>query len=169
MAARTVDPKLAALIGFGFLPLVWIALERRWPSIRGQRVLRRGVGPDAVCYVVEAHVARLLARWGTYLVLLPVMALYGMNAERFYSGFGPVSRIPFWWQVPVVFVLADFLSHWQHRRFHRRAIWPIHAVHHASRELACGFHPWTLLGFWRQLACPFAAAWHELAARARSR
>ncbi|HXJ35303.1 MAG TPA: sterol desaturase family protein [Candidatus Eisenbacteria bacterium] len=165
-----MDPKVAALIGFGVVPLVCITLETLWPSIPRPSLVRRGTGSDALWYVVEAFVARGVAPWAIYYALLPVMLLYGMTAERFYGGFGLGAAIPFWWQVPIVFVLADFLSYWQHRLFHRRALWPIHAVHHSSTQLdwlssgrfhplneigaqliyvppilACGFHPYTFL------------------------
>jgi sterol desaturase/sphingolipid hydroxylase (fatty acid hydroxylase superfamily) len=158
------------VIGFALLPLTCTALELRWPSVPRSARIRRGTLPDAVWYVAEAWVARALAPWATYFALLPVMALYAMSPQQFYSGFGPVAAIPFWWQVPIVFVGADFLSYWQHRLFHQRALWPIHAVHHSSTELdwlssgrfhplneigaqlvyvapllACGFHPFTFL------------------------
>ncbi|MFI5314571.1 MAG: sterol desaturase family protein [Myxococcota bacterium] len=165
-----MTPELAALIGFVLLPIACVALERLWPSVRGRPWIRAGAASDAVWYVVEAYVARLLAPWATYFALVPVMAAYRMTAGEFYSGFGRAGAIPFWWQVPIVFVLADFLSYWQHRLFHTRALWPIHAVHHSSTEvdwlssgrfhplneigaqlvyvapvLACGFHPYTFL------------------------
>jgi sterol desaturase/sphingolipid hydroxylase (fatty acid hydroxylase superfamily) len=92
-----------------------------------------------------------------------------------------------WWQLPIVFVLADFLSYWQHRFFHRAALWPIHAAHHSSREvdwlssgrfhplneigaqllyvaplLALGFHPFTFL-----VLVPYTA-WYVVELRAAS-
>jgi sterol desaturase/sphingolipid hydroxylase (fatty acid hydroxylase superfamily) len=165
-----VDFKLALLIGFLLLPMACIALERMWPSIRSQRALRRGVTSDVIWYVFEAYVARAIAPWAIYYALVPLVILYGMTTEEFFRGFGPAGAIPFWWQVPIVFVLADLLSYWQHRFFHLSAIWPVHAVHHSSTEvdwlssgrfhplneigaqliyvtpiLALGFHPYTFL------------------------
>jgi hypothetical protein len=85
-----------------------------------------------------------------YFALLPWMLVLGMGAPAFYAGFGPAARIPFGWQVAIVFVLADFLSYWQHRWFHSRALWPIHAVHHSSRRLdwlsSGRFHPLNEIG-----------------------
>jgi sterol desaturase/sphingolipid hydroxylase (fatty acid hydroxylase superfamily) len=145
-----MDPLIAALIGFAVLPLGCMAIEKLWPSIPTQELFRRGAASDYVWYVFEAYVARLVAPWGTFLVLLPVMSLYGMTAEQFYQGFGPVAKIPFWWQVALVFVGADFLSYWQHRLFHRRPLWPIHAVHHSSTQLdwlsSGRFHPLNEIG-----------------------
>jgi sterol desaturase/sphingolipid hydroxylase (fatty acid hydroxylase superfamily) len=145
-----VTPGLAALIGFVLVPLACIAIERLWPSIPSQRLLRPGLLSDTVWYVVEAYVARAVAPLFIAWALAPAVTLSGMTSEEFYSGFGPAGALPFWWQVPIVFVLADFLSYWQHRIFHKPAIWPIHAVHHSSRELdwlsSGRFHPLNEIG-----------------------
>lgn len=161
---------VGAFIGFVALPAALVVAERLWPSVVGQPLLRPGAASDAVWYFVESYVARAIAPWATYFALVPLIRLSGMSASEFYSGFGPVSAIPFWWQVPIVFVLADFLSYWQHRLFHRQPLWPLHAVHHSSTQLdwlssgrfhplneigaqlvyvapliACGFNPFTFL------------------------
>ena len=145
-----MGPTLAALIGFALVPLACIAIERCWPSIVSQRTLRPGVFSDVVWYFVEAYVARAVAPLFIAYALAPVGILLGMTSQEFYSGFGPVGAIPFWWQVPIVFVLADLLSYWQHRIFHKPLIWPIHAVHHSSQELdwlsSGRFHPLNEIG-----------------------
>jgi sterol desaturase/sphingolipid hydroxylase (fatty acid hydroxylase superfamily) len=145
-----MTPKLAAVIGFLLVPLACIAIERLRPSIRAQRTFRPGALSDVVWYVVEAYVARAIAPVLIACALAPTVAISGMGIEKFYSGFGPAGDIPFWWQVPIVFVLADFLSYWQHRIFHKPAIWQIHAVHHSSRELdwlsSGRFHPLNEIG-----------------------
>ncbi len=33
------------------------------------------------------------------------------------------------------FLLVDYLYYWNHRLFHRRSYWPIHRLHHSSRQL----------------------------------
>lgn len=68
----------------------------------------------------------------------------------FFSGFGLVAQLPFWWQVPVVFVLADFLLYWQHRLFHTQRAWPFHAVHYSSRDLDwLSENSGTFLNYWK--------------------
>ncbi len=42
---------------------------------------------------------------------------------------------PLWLAVPATFVLGDFLAYWVHRALHRDAMWPLHAIHHAARDL----------------------------------
>ena len=145
-----MDVRIAALVGFVIVPAVCIALERLWPSVPTRTLARPGVPSDAVWYVFQSFVARRIAPWAVYFALIPWMLALGMKPPEFFQGFGPASRIPFWWQVPIVFVLADFLSYWQHRFFHTRRLWPVHAVHHSSRRLdwlsSGRFHPLNEIG-----------------------
>jgi sterol desaturase/sphingolipid hydroxylase (fatty acid hydroxylase superfamily) len=142
--------ELAAFIGFVGLPLACIALERAWPSRHPHPVLRRGAASDALWYVVQAYVANGLAPWAVYFALVPLLLVLGTSTAVLPGGFGPVSAIPFWWQVPIVLVLADFLSYWQHRLFHGRWLWRVHAVHHSSSQLdwlsSGRFHPLNEVG-----------------------
>ncbi|HVN86416.1 MAG TPA: sterol desaturase family protein [Candidatus Binatia bacterium] len=145
-----MDVRIAALIGFVVVPAVCVVLERRWPAIPARTLVRPGLLSDAVWYIVQSWVARNVAPWAVYFALVPVMVALGKNAPEFFGGFGPAARIPFRFQVPIVFVLADFLSYWQHRLFHTRSLWPVHAVHHSSRQLdwlsSGRFHPLNEIG-----------------------
>jgi sterol desaturase/sphingolipid hydroxylase (fatty acid hydroxylase superfamily) len=127
-----------------------VLLETLWPSVPRRAVIRRGTGSDALWYVVGSNFGRAITPYVLHFTLVPVMLAYGMTAEQFYRGFGPVAALPFWVQVVLVFVLADFLSYWQHRLFHRPALWSIHAVHHSSTELdwlsSGRFHPLNEIG-----------------------
>jgi len=157
-----MDVRTAAFIGFVVVPATCVALERCWPSLPARTFARPGVRADAVFYFFQSFVARRVAPWAVYLALAPLMLALGMGAPEFYRGFGPVGRIPFWWQVPVVFVLADFLSYWQHRLFHTRPLWPVHAVHHSSRQLdwlsSGRFHPLNEIGVQLVIAVPILAS-----------
>jgi sterol desaturase/sphingolipid hydroxylase (fatty acid hydroxylase superfamily) len=162
-----MDVRTAALIGFVVVPAACVALERRWPSMPARTFARPGVPSDAIFYVFQSFVARRVAPWAVYFALVPLMLALGKEAPDFFRGFGPAARIPFWWQVPIVFVLADFLSYWQHRLFHTRALWRVHAVHHSSRQLdwlsSGRFHPLNEVGVQLVvvapvLACGFHAA-----------
>jgi sterol desaturase/sphingolipid hydroxylase (fatty acid hydroxylase superfamily) len=162
-----MDVRTAAFVGFVIVPAACILLERLWPSIPARTLARPGLRSDAVWYFFQSFVARNVAPWATYFALVPLMILLGMTAPEFFRGFGPANRIPFWWQVPIVLVLADFLSYWQHRLFHTRLLWPTHAVHHSSRQLdwlsSGRFHPLNEIGVQLitvgpVLACGFDAA-----------
>lgn len=145
-----MDVRTAAFIGFIAVPAACIWLERTWPSIPARTLARPGVRSDAAWYVVQAFVAGGVAPWAVYIALVPLMLALGMGAPDFFRGFGPAARTPFWLQVPIVFVLADFLSYWQHRLFHTRHLWAVHAVHHSSRQLdwlsSGRFHPLNEIG-----------------------
>lgn len=51
------------------------------------------------------------------------------------NGRGPISQLPFWAQVAVYMLGQDFLLYWTHRTFHKRVLWPFHAVHHSSLDV----------------------------------
>ena len=161
---------IALLLAYVVFPLLFVLMEKFWFSLPDRKILRSGFGSDVIWYGFQSFVSQRLAPLVVYFVLGPVIFVYGMTTEEFFSGFGPVAQLPFWWQVPLVFVLADFLLYWQHRLFHTRRAWPFHAVHHSSNDLdwlsatrmhpvneigaqifsaapllACGFQPLTLI------------------------
>ncbi|TWT14907.1 sterol desaturase family protein [Reyranella sp. CPCC 100927] len=45
------------------------------------------------------------------------------------------AMMPFWLQVPAVFLAATFAAYWGHRFMHTRLMWPLHAIHHAATDL----------------------------------
>ena len=138
------------LFGFVILPALCIGLEKLWPQQRHYRTLRAGLGGDVLWYLAQSLVSRLLAPWVVFAAVLPVFLLAGLPLENYWAGFGPLGALPFAAQLALVFVLGDFLSYWQHRLFHTRRAWPVHAVHHSSRELdwlsSTRFHPLNEVG-----------------------
>ena len=50
-------------------------------------------------------------------------------------GVGPLSELPFWWQVAIYVIGSDFLLYWAHRMFHDMHLWPFHAVHHSAEDV----------------------------------
>ena len=140
----------AAVFGFVLLPLFCVVIERLWPSVPGKAVVRRGFVSDVLWYFLQTFVSRAVAPWAVYLVLLPILTAVGARPESYYSGFGPAQQIGLPLQAAIVFVAADFLSYWQHRLFHSRLAWPVHAVHHSSSELdwlsSTRFHPLNEIG-----------------------
>jgi sterol desaturase/sphingolipid hydroxylase (fatty acid hydroxylase superfamily) len=69
--------------------------------------------------------------------------------EFFKNGGGPLRALPFWTQVIVQLVVADFLLYWIHRLFHGNTMWRYHAIHHSSEEIdwttSYRFHPINLV------------------------
>jgi sterol desaturase/sphingolipid hydroxylase (fatty acid hydroxylase superfamily) len=138
------------LVGLILLPALLIGLERLWPQLPHYKTIRKAWAADAVWYLAQSFVARVAAPWVVFLAVLPVFILGDLPLSNYWNGFGPLSQLPFWLQMVLVFLLADFLSYWQHRMFHLAPFWPTHAVHHSSENLdwlsATRFHPFNEIG-----------------------
>lgn len=141
-----INPLYGLIFGFVFLPLTCILLERIWPSVRNQPVLREGFSGDVIWYFVQVFVQRVIAPWVVVLgLIVPFYLVTGLPLENYWDGFGPLSELHLLWQALIVYVAYDFGSYWQHRWFHTGKLWHIHAVHHSSEKLdwlsATRFHP----------------------------
>jgi sterol desaturase/sphingolipid hydroxylase (fatty acid hydroxylase superfamily) len=53
-----------------------------------------------------------------------------------------LSRIPYYWSLPIYFLGIDLVGYWIHRLQHTRFFWPFHSVHHSQQTL-------TFLTFYR--------------------
>lgn len=141
---------IALIFGFILLPLLCIGLERLWPQLGHYKTLRHELGADALWYFVQTLVSRVIAPWIVFFTLLPIFYWLGHPLTNYWTGFGLLSQLPFWGQLAIVFVLGDFLSYWQHRLFHLKPFWPVHAVHHSSENLdwlsSTRFHPLNEIG-----------------------
>lgn len=122
-------------IAFAVLMLFYAALAWAWPSVPGQKLLRRGFWTDCVYWLWTPIVTRTITPIAIFIAALPVIALFGLDATTLKNGHGLLSHQPLWLQGLEVFVIGDFLGYWQHRLFHARHLWPFHAVHHSSTEL----------------------------------
>lgn len=132
---------IAAVIAFTLLALGFIAIERLWPAVRGQRLLRDGWKTDAVYWLFTPIVSKNLARLGIGVMLGALLLISGakVNRENIEAAIAGrdtwFSTWPIWVQALSVLVLSDFTAYWMHRAFHRGWLWRVHAVHHSSREL----------------------------------
>ena len=128
---------LPVTIGLCLVGLLCFSLERLFPARHGARLLRSGWGTDLTYAFFTPLVVRVLRRFAIGLALIPVALIvgHGLHLERLVGGFGPLSRQPWWLQGLEMVLIADFLGYWEHRLFHRRALWRIHAVHHSSEQL----------------------------------
>jgi sterol desaturase/sphingolipid hydroxylase (fatty acid hydroxylase superfamily) len=84
------------------------------------------------------------------LLVLAAAWLFGITtieglAAFLGGGHGPLAHLPPWAQAAIFLIASDFMLYWIHRAFHSRAMWPYHAVHHASEDLewisAARLHP----------------------------
>lgn len=127
---------IGILVAFLVLSLIFLALERIWPGIRGQRLLRKGFWVDIGWWFFTPLITKRVARLAIILAVILLAVLLGIQFEelknRTYTGFGPLGRQPLWLQTIEVFTLGDFIGYWMHRLFHRGRSWPFHPVHHTS-------------------------------------
>lgn len=126
-----------------------LALFPRLASSPGKYWWRNpGLATDAVYFLLHT----LLGRYFRLPVLLLVVFVLSRTMttneinDYFLNGRGPLSTLPFWWQVVVYLLLSDLLLYWIHRGFHRSSMmWPFHAIHHSAKEVdwttAVRFHP----------------------------
>jgi sterol desaturase/sphingolipid hydroxylase (fatty acid hydroxylase superfamily) len=128
--------KLAGLfIAFAVLAALFWIVQSLWPSVRGQKILRKGFFTDCVYWLWTPIVTRAITPITIAIALIPLAALYGTDLRSIVHGHGFLAAQPLWAQGLEIFVVGDFLGYWQHRMFHGRGLWPFHAIHHSSTEL----------------------------------
>ncbi len=124
---------LILFAAFGFV-------EWRWPSIQGQRRLRRGWITDVGYYLYATTIGKILVGFliGVSVLVtarllgiaISVDQLKGLTARDTF-----VTAQPLALQLLEFTVIADFIGYWTHRGFHEEPLWRVHAVHHSSTEL----------------------------------
>ena len=123
------------IVAFGVLTTFYWVIARVWPSVPGQKILRKGFWTDCVYWLWTPIVTRAVTPVAVAIALLPLVLIFGLHFDTLRQGHGILARQPLWLQGIEVFVIGDFLGYWQHRLFHRSRLWPFHAVHHSSAEL----------------------------------
>jgi sterol desaturase/sphingolipid hydroxylase (fatty acid hydroxylase superfamily) len=124
------------LLGVGFGLVEW-----RWPSIRGQRRLRKGVLTDLIYFAFSPTLGKLFTAVFVFFVLAVPAMLFSVPApaqelRHMAQPDTAISRQPVALQLIEFLILADFIGYWSHRAFHRVSrLWRIHAVHHSSTEV----------------------------------
>jgi sterol desaturase/sphingolipid hydroxylase (fatty acid hydroxylase superfamily) len=129
---------------FSLFELLFAKNDRRWWRRRGQLgdvgywfmnpIATQGLGKVAIIAAVIV------------LALVSGVPLRGEAIKAFAEQHRTfISKQPAWAQAIEVMILADFIGYWSHRLMHRGALWRVHAVHHATRELdwlaAARVHP----------------------------
>ncbi len=129
------------IIALGVLSLAFGVVERLWPSVRGQRRLRKGVFTDVAWWMFTPTIGKIFTGIVVAVSILSLAAIFGIGitvehlrglAERDTA----IGRQPLALQLVEFLLLADLLAYWQHRAFHTFSqLWRIHAVHHSSTEV----------------------------------
>jgi len=107
-----------------------------------------GLGTDITYSLVHGVVGPYFNRPAiifVYALLASTVMTQEEVLDFFAHGAGPLKALPFWGQVIVYVVVADFLFYWAHRMFHGRSLWKFHAIHHSATEVdwttEYRFHP----------------------------
>ncbi len=129
---------LAVFLALG---LIFGLLERRWPSVRGQRVFRRGYKTDVGRWLWTPLVNQTVA-FAAVVIAVVIMARFaGVPIDREHlrawaSRDTFLSVQPGWLQAIEALLWFDLVGYWSHRAFHEvEALWRYHAVHHSSTEV----------------------------------
>lgn len=116
------------------LALLFIALERLWPRVAPQRLLRPGWLSDAAYIVFNSKVLGMLLG---YVTVLWLPTLDSVFARAW------LARWPWWTQFAALLISADLAKWLIHNLLHRvPALWEFHKVHHSIVDM-----DW--LGDWR--------------------
>lgn len=131
-------PTLQGVIaGFFIIGAGMLVIERLWPAVRGQRLMRRGFLLDVAYWLFTPIVTRAISRAAVIIAVVILALSLGWKLERdaILAGHGPIGALPLWQQGLLMLVLLDFLGYWMHRLFHGRLLWRFHAIHHSSEDL----------------------------------
>jgi sterol desaturase/sphingolipid hydroxylase (fatty acid hydroxylase superfamily) len=117
------------------------------PCNPGQKWLRQGSLTDILYFFIVPTLSRFVL---IFYISIGVFILFHQESTEtiqtyLQNGFGPLSRMPVWWQAAAVFLIADVMLYWTHRCFHRKTLWRWHAIHHSTKEVdwlsTYRFHP----------------------------
>jgi len=107
--------------------LLMIALERRWPADRGQKLFRDGFFLDLFWYT---------AFEGAVLGVVIGALIARIDAQTGWSRLHLVSSWPIWAQLAFFWVTHDLYIYWFHRLQHNnRFLWRIHEAHHSGKDV----------------------------------
>lgn len=130
---------IVALVALAVFTLLFLVIERGFGQGRPQKIFRKQWLTDASWWIITPLLTKPIIK---VLLAAPVLILVGFNLTsieafqlRSYRGYGPLAAQPLWLQALEIYLIADFIAYWSHRLFHRRHLWPFHAVHHSTEEL----------------------------------
>lgn len=144
---------VAAMVGFYFLTsgnphqeemlaalsitliLIFLLMEKFAPFQKNWEPDKSDFGNDIAIFAIVFGLLDGALKWITPFAIVAVSSIYQ-----------PASTLPFWFEVPIAFLVIElmaWLSHWMHHRY--RPLWALHAMHHAPEKLYTlnnfRFHP----------------------------
>jgi sterol desaturase/sphingolipid hydroxylase (fatty acid hydroxylase superfamily) len=128
---------MTAVIQLFVLMGVFSVVENCWPSSDAHRWWRRPLLVDLCSWMIHPlsiglGIALASALTNALVARLRAQGLW-LEISTLRAGF---AGKPAWIQIVMAFLIADFLSYWIHRAYHRfPLLWAFHVVHHTSEEL----------------------------------
>jgi sterol desaturase/sphingolipid hydroxylase (fatty acid hydroxylase superfamily) len=124
----------------GISLVVW-GLELAFPWRRNQRVIRRDFWMDAFYMFFNFFLFSLIAYNALSNVAVKAfndfLGLFGIENTIAIR----IDTLPYWVQLLLLFVLADFIQWNTHRLLHRVPwLWEFHKVHHSVKEMGFAAH-----------------------------
>ena len=118
------------LLNLFVLALLFVPLERIWPRLREQPILRFGWSTDLMHFAMS----HLLVQVTVVLTMLPAAVFFRWAARPWLQDLVAAQPLPL--QFVEIVIVADLAEYVVHRAFHRvPLLWRFHAVHHSSRYL----------------------------------
>jgi sterol desaturase/sphingolipid hydroxylase (fatty acid hydroxylase superfamily) len=143
-----------SFISFICAGLIFTAFDK-WPNLKCVRQCcwwhNSSVRTD-IFYVILTPVFKIYLRFlPVALVFMPMLIF--MKPMQIYiylvNGYGPLGNLSPFVQCAFFVLITDFLSYWSHRIFHKKYLWPLHAIHHGPHDVdwttAYRFHPLNLV------------------------
>ncbi len=120
---------------FLFFSVVCTLLAFLFPGKRSQPILRRGLITDVIYFF-------LLPIWYgpvdsvLRLGLVAIVYSTATTSHLLKHGLAPLGNMPYWSQLLMGMLLADFTIYWLHRLSHTLPLlWRFHVIHHSSTDV----------------------------------
>jgi sterol desaturase/sphingolipid hydroxylase (fatty acid hydroxylase superfamily) len=132
-----MNPTLRGVaIGLVVLGLIFAVVEGLWPADPAQPRWRSDIRTDLAYWFLTPLVTKAITRAVTYAVFVAgAFAVGKLTIQQWLHPTGPIARQPAWLQALEIIFVGDLIGYWIHRLFHRRSLWPFHAIHHSSTQL----------------------------------
>ena len=110
--------------------VIFAAIEKLFPLYKGQMIFRKEWQTDLVHFAVNHFIVGL----ALLTVNFAIHRLFGWMASDIVQH--AVQSIPFFPQLLLAVLAADFVQYWTHRGYHEVPfLWRFHAVHHSAKTM----------------------------------
>lgn len=111
------------------LGALFVPMERLW-MLRDQKIFRTGWQTDLKHFFASHAGVQLIS----FATMIPVQVLFAWAIRLDFQRF--VAAQPVWLQFFEILLVADTVSYWVHRAFHKVPwLWKFHAIHHSSLQM----------------------------------